>query len=364
MTNIVADSSNLILRKNVSIDADSKSANNKVIDGNIEHFNENDNKADEKEEDFSIEDDPLFVPRNCAEQVEEFAKYVWETGWKSMPHSALPVWLQDNEFLTKGHRPPLPSIRACFHSVFRIHSETGNIWTHFIGALLFVMILIYYLTTSDIKIQEKVTFGIFFAGAIICLLASAIFHTFYCYSPEVCRLFNKIDYCGISVLIMGSLVPWLYYAFYCDYISKIAYLVLIGIFGCACIVISLWDKFATPEFRSFRAAMFTALGSSSLIPAIHYIIINGLYKVFSVGAFFWFILTGALYATGAYIYASRIPEKWFPGKFNIWFQSHQLFHVFVVAAAFVHYHGVHILATYRLNIGDCLAAHTEADFSF
>ncbi len=110
--------------------------------------------------------------------------------------------------------------------------------------------------------------------------------------------------------------------------------------------------------------MFTALGSSSLIPAIHYIIINGWYKVFTVGAFFWFILTGALYIIGAYLYAARIPEKWFPGKFDIWFQSHQIFHVFVVAAAFVHYHGISILASYRLNIGDCLAAHTEADFSF
>jgi adiponectin receptor len=81
--------------------------------------------------------------------------------------------------------------------------------------------------------------------------------------------------------------------------------------GSSCIVISLWDKFSTPEFRVFRAAMFTALGSSSLIPAIHFVINNGWYKVFAVGAFFWFLLTGALYALGAYLYAARIPEKWY-----------------------------------------------------
>jgi adiponectin receptor len=39
-------------------------------------------------------------------------------------------------------------------------------------------------------------------------------------------------------------------------------------------------------------------------------------------------------------------------------------HVFVVAAAFVHYHGISKLAKYRLTIGDCLAAHTDADFVF
>ncbi|KAA3675529.1 uncharacterized protein DEA37_0009252 [Paragonimus westermani] len=33
--------------------------------------------------------------------------------------------------------------------------------------------------------------------------------------------------------------------------------------------------------------------------------------------------------------------------------SHQIFHVFVVVAAFVHYHGLSKLADYRLTVGDC-----------
>ena len=27
--------------------------------------------------------------------------------------------LQDNDFLKKGHRPPLPSFKECFASIFR-----------------------------------------------------------------------------------------------------------------------------------------------------------------------------------------------------------------------------------------------------
>jgi adiponectin receptor len=54
-----------------------------------------------------------------------------------MPHHALPSWLRDNDFLLKGHRPPLPSIKECFKSIFRIHTETGNIWTHLIGTFKF-----------------------------------------------------------------------------------------------------------------------------------------------------------------------------------------------------------------------------------
>jgi predicted membrane channel-forming protein YqfA (hemolysin III family) len=46
------------------------------------------------------------------------------------------------------------------------------------------------------------------------------------------------------------------------------------------------------------------------------------------------------------------------------FQSHSIFHCFVVAGAYVHYLGITKLASYRLTIGDCLTAHTNTDFSF
>lgn len=327
------------------------------------------NYTNEDDPDHSLEQmdgDLFYVPKNCAEQVEQFAKYVWESGWKAMPHHALPNWLRDNDFLLKGHRPPLPSAKACFKSVFRIHTETGNIWTHLIGALAFIGIAIYFVTRPhiEIKVQEKIIFGAFFLGAIMCLSFSTLFHTFYCYSPSVSKLFNKIDYCGISILTMGSFVPWLYYAFYCEAVPKIGYLLLSLILGSSCIVVSLWDKFSEPQFRVIRASMFIALGLSGLIPGTHYIMTFGAYKAFNVGALGWLLLMAVLYIFGACLYAARIPERLFPGKFDIWFQSHQIFHVFVVAAAYVHYHGITKLASYRLTIGDCLTAHTESDFSF
>uniref|UniRef100_A0A8C6EFV2 Uncharacterized protein n=1 Tax=Moschus moschiferus TaxID=68415 RepID=A0A8C6EFV2_MOSMO len=33
-----------------------------------------------------------------------------------------------------GHRPPMPSFRACYKSIFRIHTETSNVWTHLLAA--------------------------------------------------------------------------------------------------------------------------------------------------------------------------------------------------------------------------------------
>eukprot|EP00058_Branchiostoma_floridae_P008863 XP_002594351.1 hypothetical protein BRAFLDRAFT_119981 [Branchiostoma floridae] len=71
------------------------------------------------------------------ERTKEVGKKVVEALWKLMPHHALPEWLKDNEYLKGSHRPPMPSFRSCFRSMFRIHSETGNIWTHFLGETLF-----------------------------------------------------------------------------------------------------------------------------------------------------------------------------------------------------------------------------------
>ena len=67
-------------------------------------------------------------------QAEEFAMAAWHrlTKWKVPHFQSLPQWLQDNDFLHFGHRPPLPT-SECFKSIVRIHTETGNIWTHLLG---------------------------------------------------------------------------------------------------------------------------------------------------------------------------------------------------------------------------------------
>jgi hypothetical protein len=90
--------------------------------------------------------DPRPLMYNAAEQAEEFALNVWHKfqSWNVVGFSNLPQWLQDNDFLRKGHRPPLPSFRECFKSIFRIHTETGNIWTHLLGVVAFFGLAMYF----------------------------------------------------------------------------------------------------------------------------------------------------------------------------------------------------------------------------
>ncbi|XP_023175685.1 adiponectin receptor protein isoform X2 [Drosophila hydei] len=309
-----------------------------------------------EDDDELVEEDDAGCPLpSTPEDTQLIEAEVWEASWKVCHYRNLPKWLQDNDFLHRGHRPPLPSFRACFKSIFRVHTETGNIWTHLLGCIAFIGVALYFVSrpTVEIQFQEKLVFGAFFMGAIICLGFSFAFHTLSCHSVEIGRLFSKLDYCGIALLIMGSFVPWLYYGFYCHYQPKVIYLSVVCVLGCLSIIVSLWDKFSEPALRPLRAGVFMSFGLSGVIPAIHYSIMEGWLSQISRASLGWLILMGLLYILGALLYALRVPERWFPGKFDIWFQSHQIFHVLVIAAAFVHYHGISEMAMYRVTVGEC-----------
>uniref|UniRef100_A0A671RF56 Adiponectin receptor protein 1-like n=1 Tax=Sinocyclocheilus anshuiensis TaxID=1608454 RepID=A0A671RF56_9TELE len=94
--------------------------------------------ADDEEEDEDV-GEILTLPlqaHHAMEKMEEFVHKVWEGRWRVIPFQILPEWLKDNDYLLHGHRPPMPSFRACFGSIFRIHTETGNIWTHLLDGLV------------------------------------------------------------------------------------------------------------------------------------------------------------------------------------------------------------------------------------
>ncbi|KAL0967209.1 hypothetical protein UPYG_G00249200 [Umbra pygmaea] len=316
---------------------------------------------------------PLLQAHHAMEKMEEFVHKVWEGRWRVIPHDVLPEWLKDNEFLQHGHRPPMPSFRACFRSIFRIHTETGNIWTHLLGCLFFLCLGIMYMFRSNMyfaaPFQEKIVIGIFFIGAILCLSFSWLFHTVYCHSEGVSRVFSKLDYSGIAFLIMGSFVPWLYYSFYCSPNPRLIYLIVVCILGVSAIIVSQCDFFAKPQYgrpeqskavnlRCFQLpaektpnGVFVGLGLSGVVPTLHFVISEGLLRATTMGQMGWLLLMATLYIAGAGIYAARIPERFFPGKCDIWFHSHQLFHILVVAGAFVHFHGVSNLQAFRYAAG-------------
>ena len=65
------------------------------------------------------------------------------------------------------------------------------------GVVAFFGLGVYYLTRplTEIQVQEKIVFACFFAGAIICMGLSFLYHTLCCHNNKaIGRLFAKYAY--------------------------------------------------------------------------------------------------------------------------------------------------------------------------
>ena len=54
-----------------------------------------------------------------------------------------------------------------------------------------------------------------------------------------------------------------------------------------------------------------------MIPAFHFLAMEGVHIAFTQASFGWLIAMGAMYIGGALLYALRIPERFFPGKCDL-----------------------------------------------
>jgi len=240
----------------------------------------------------------------------------------------LPSWQQDNHYIHTGYRPASYSFRRCFASLFYLHNETVNIYSHLIGALLFTISAAYLYTilqpryasatSSDIR-----AFGSFFLGAALCLGMSATYHAISNHSPTVAKWGNKLDYVGIVCLITGSFVPSVFYGFFCQrhlqefywimvfhspfyytYRERDADVILqICSLGSGCATVSIFDKFRTPAWRPYRAGMFVAMGLSAVFPVLHGVSLYGIQEMRGRIGLSWLVLQGFLYILGAGLYA-------------------------------------------------------------
>lgn len=359
--------------------------------------------------------------------------------WKKVKYQlveyhSLPAYMKDNEYILRYYRCDWP-LNHIFLSIFTIHNETLNVWTHLIGFFIFLALTIYtaikipkvvdmqslqhlqqvlrkadlHTLQSDLvacfpslphlsnlqKLKDELRtslpsmdkltslphwhflelvanclpqrfslrnqtsrsmgedvadmiapiflrpisrwpFFAFLGGAMFCLLASSTCHLLSCHSRRVAYIMLRLDYAGIAALIATSFYPPVYYSFMCDPFFCNLYLGTITVLGIATIGASLLPVFQSPEYRSFRAGLFFGMGVSGVVPVLHKLVVfrHQPEAIYTTG---YEILMGVLYGLGALVYATRIPERWMPGKFDIAGHSHQLFHVLVVAAAYTHY---------------------------
>ncbi|ORY45072.1 HlyIII-domain-containing protein [Rhizoclosmatium globosum] len=286
-----------------------------------------------------------------------------------LKRDAMPEWYQHEYFIWTGYRPITGSTWDCLYSITYLHNETGNIWTHGLGALIFILLTGYtwgHLFREDgltgVNWRDHLIALELHIGVISCLFFSAVFHTMCCHSQTVHRSCLKADYVGIVLHIGGCFVASIYYCFYCEKTLQTIYLSLIISFGAAVIFTNVSKRFMKREYARLRLGFFIGFGFWGIIPIIHSCLIHSFqFTQRSIGLNYIFIV--ALFDFGgAMIVNFRIPERFIPGSFDYIGQSHQIMHICIVLGAITHYLGfIEVFKFWHVQNGVCALSWDQMD---
>ncbi|KAK6532650.1 hypothetical protein TWF281_006830 [Arthrobotrys megalospora] len=257
----------------------------------------------------------------------------------------IPEWLHENEFIMTGYRQPSFSLAKSVRSILSIHNETVNIWSHIIGSVLFVTIPLYVFTTEippRYKIattEDIVVCTTYFLGCAICFGLSATYHTLMNHSPKVHTVSVQLDYLGILILMYSAMIPLIYYGFVCDHNLRNIYWAVESVLAGLCAISTMHPMFHSSKAKVLRGIFYSAFGLSSFVPIFHAIAIYGWEVQKDRMGLIWWALVGLFDSIGVLAYGSKVPERFFPGRFDIWGQSHQILHISVVIAGMMHVMG-------------------------
>jgi adiponectin receptor len=245
------------------------------------------------------------------------------------------AWQRDNEYLRSKYRNPSNSYKESLRSLFYLHNQTGNIYTHLIGAIVFLVYAVYVYgristryPTADAS--DLLTFGIFLGSAVVCFGFSASFHIFGNHSSRVYHTWLLLDLYGIFVLIAGTVYSGTYYGFYCEprywtlysagvsnirslpvsvvsSHNKLTVTVQIVAIVTASATFCSLPRFRTPKWRWVRATLFCAIGWTGGFPMTHAAQSFGIEQAHKQMGWWYFIMEGLSYIFGANVYAVSQP---------------------------------------------------------
>ena len=170
------------------------------------------------------------IPNKVALNGEEAVPQSTKPIQKTLHYDQLPTWMKIDPYIRLGYRRQLNSFHECFWSLFYLHNESVNIWSHLVPAIgYFVAVFILDLHTfhSGIKIPtaDMVFFQFYLLSTGCCLLLSAIYHCTNSHSEQISRYFLKLDYFGIVLSAMGTNASAAYFGFYGHLFWQVFYFV-------------------------------------------------------------------------------------------------------------------------------------------
>ena len=193
-------------------------------------------------------------------------------------------------------------------------------------------------------LADVVAVSVYYASVIVCFVLSTIFHTFSDHSQEMHRFGNELDHLGIVLVMWGTGVSAVYFLYSCDTVLQRSYLAALSATACGCEFFTLQPKFRQPTYRTMRFLMYVFLGLSLWVPIAHAAFRYGSVELEEMVGLKSYLGLALINFSGAAVYAARIPERWFPGRFDLLGQSHNWMHVLVLTGAVVRMGGLLVVA--------------------
>ena len=235
--------------------------------------------------------------------------------------------------ILNGYRPCNRPWRYYFASLFHIHNETLNIWTHLIATGILGKILHDCISEYGINDKHVGQMVIFLITAMCCSILSSVTHLLHSKSVYIHYTVVMMDYIGVNLYMCGSGVITFYsfwdkawYEVFEPYILPLMVLVPWTNFMLCCCA-----KITFGEGQSSINKMLT--GTTMLFATIFYVpVLCRLSNCFhapecSVTTLKHLIICPIMLLVQAFFFGSHLPEKLMPGKCDIIGQGHQFFHV-------------------------------------
>jgi len=169
-------------------------------------------------------------------------------------------------------------------------------------------------------------------------MQKSFYHCVNCHSEEVAKVCLKLDYLGITFNITITWISAIYFGFYEHTDLATWYISILSICGSITFYTMLNPNMDGSKAAVWRSIIFLGLGACGFLPLIHAALDDNI----SLANFpsVYIFISSTLYVVGTLIYVSRTPERYWPGVFDHWGSSHQIFHVLVNFAQVIHLVGL------------------------
>jgi adiponectin receptor len=225
------------------------------------------------------------------------------------------------------------SVKRILVSFFELHNESMNVWTHFLAALVYLLGVapyMFWVRLRDAPTLDRYTISLYYIAAAACFLLSATYHLFLTHSVKAYRALRMADHQGILLLICASYIPAIGIGYQCHWQMAIRFLWINAIFYVLAVV-GLWyaHRYGYVTFRNITFLGYTCWG---LLPLAIGLTLQLEHAAWLLRHAF---IMWSIYGVGFVLYVTRFPEKVWVGRFDLWFSSHQLFHIATIAASAV-----------------------------